>query len=273
MLSGARAGAFHDAQDVVHAASQRRRLLHLPQPVHDRALRRIGACRGRGSITSRTANGHYAAGIAREAALPGRGTASAFSVSWSTPRACTSCCVRCRLLRAEGFTGFLVEINGDNLRYASAADARGDRGVSRREGAAAADGADRVQPTAPTRSISSHARMARVDWCIVPSIWWEIFGLVISEAWMFGKPVICSNVGGPAERIGTKSTACTSRWAMPARWRGHPPRLHRGGAVGAAGGVAAGAAATGDDGGGVSGNLREYCFLEVLRSLHLRTLK
>ena len=43
--------------------------------------------------------------------------------------------------------------------------------------------------------------MARVDWCVVPSTWWEIFGLVISEAWMFGKPVICSNVGGPAERV------------------------------------------------------------------------
>jgi glycosyltransferase involved in cell wall biosynthesis len=43
--------------------------------------------------------------------------------------------------------------------------------------------------------------MARVDWCIVPSTWWEIFGLVISEAWMFGKPVICSNRGGPGERI------------------------------------------------------------------------
>jgi glycosyltransferase involved in cell wall biosynthesis len=43
--------------------------------------------------------------------------------------------------------------------------------------------------------------MARLDWCIVPSVWWEVFGLVISEAWMFGKPVICSNRGGPGERI------------------------------------------------------------------------
>ena len=41
--------------------------------------------------------------------------------------------------------------------------------------------------------------MARVDWSIVPSTWWEIFGLVISEAWMFGKPVICSNRGGPGD--------------------------------------------------------------------------
>src|SRR6202000_557105 len=44
-------------------------------------------------------------------------------------------------------------------------------------------------------------RMGRVDWCIVPSVWWEIFCLVISEAWMFKRPVIASNVGGPAERV------------------------------------------------------------------------
>jgi glycosyltransferase involved in cell wall biosynthesis len=45
------------------------------------------------------------------------------------------------------------------------------------------------------------SRMARVDWCIVPSIWEEAFGLVVSEAWMFRRPVICSNVGGLAERV------------------------------------------------------------------------
>jgi glycosyltransferase involved in cell wall biosynthesis len=44
-------------------------------------------------------------------------------------------------------------------------------------------------------------RMSRVDWCIVPSVWWEIFCLVISEAWMFKRPVIASNVGGPGERV------------------------------------------------------------------------
>jgi glycosyltransferase involved in cell wall biosynthesis len=44
-------------------------------------------------------------------------------------------------------------------------------------------------------------RMQRIDWVIVPSVWWEIFGLVISEAWMFGRPVIVSDVGGPAERV------------------------------------------------------------------------
>jgi glycosyltransferase involved in cell wall biosynthesis len=43
--------------------------------------------------------------------------------------------------------------------------------------------------------------MARVDWCIVPSVWWEAFGLVVSEAWMFKRPVIASDVGALAERI------------------------------------------------------------------------
>src|SRR4051812_6449791 len=45
------------------------------------------------------------------------------------------------------------------------------------------------------------ARMARVDWCIVPSVWWETFALVISEAWMFRRPVIASNVGALGERV------------------------------------------------------------------------
>ncbi len=27
--------------------------------------------------------------------------------------------------------------------------------------------------------------MSRTDWVIVPSIWWEIFALVVSEGYMF----------------------------------------------------------------------------------------
>ena len=50
-----------------------------------------------------------------------------------------------------------------------------------------------------TRELRS--RMARIDWCLVPSMWWEAFALVISEAWMFKKPVICSNVGAMADRV------------------------------------------------------------------------
>ena len=106
-----------------------------------------------------------------------------------------------RLLRAQGFTNFVVEINGENIHWASAPV---------REEVEAFLAAEAELP--PEEQIVVHnggyhivdlaSRMARVDWCIVPSIWWEIFGLVISEAWMFGKPVICSNiVVGRAERI------------------------------------------------------------------------
>jgi glycosyltransferase involved in cell wall biosynthesis len=93
-----------------------------------------------------------------------------------------------------------VELNGDNLRFA------GEAVRAEIEGFLAAEALLPPEERIVSYNGSYHVdqlatRMARVDWCLVPSIWWEIFGLVISEAWMFGKPVICSNVGGPAERI------------------------------------------------------------------------
>lgn len=51
----------------------------------------------------------------------------------------------------------------------------------------------------------SHDRLpsllSNVDWVIVPSIWWENSPLVIQEAFHFGRPVLCSNVGGMAEKV------------------------------------------------------------------------
>ncbi len=104
------------------------------------------------------------------------------------------------LLRAEGFRDFIIEINGDNIQFASA---------PRRAEIEAFQAAEALRPL-PERNVIFNggyhqdqlpARMARVDWVIVPSVWWEIFCLVISEAWHFGRPVIASNTGGPAERI------------------------------------------------------------------------
>jgi glycosyltransferase involved in cell wall biosynthesis len=103
-------------------------------------------------------------------------------------------------LRSEGFTAFSVEINGDNLRYAS--DARRAEIEAFRKAEEERPFAERIVFfNGPYQAEQLSPRMARVDWCIVPSVWWEIFGLVISEAWMFRRPVIASNVGGPAERI------------------------------------------------------------------------
>jgi glycosyltransferase involved in cell wall biosynthesis len=43
--------------------------------------------------------------------------------------------------------------------------------------------------------------MEYVDWVIVPSIWWENSPLVIQEAFQHGRPVICSDIGGMAEKV------------------------------------------------------------------------
>jgi glycosyltransferase involved in cell wall biosynthesis len=104
------------------------------------------------------------------------------------------------LLRAEGFTDFSVEINGDNIQFAT---------PQLRAGIEAFLAAEAARPAAERNVVfngSYHpdqlgARMGRVDWVVVPSLWWEIFCLVISEAWRFGRPVIASNAGGPAERM------------------------------------------------------------------------
>ncbi|MDR3449525.1 MAG: glycosyltransferase [Alphaproteobacteria bacterium] len=42
--------------------------------------------------------------------------------------------------------------------------------------------------------------MDEYDWIIVPSIWWENSPVVIQEALSIGKSLICSNVGGMAEK-------------------------------------------------------------------------
>ncbi len=43
--------------------------------------------------------------------------------------------------------------------------------------------------------------MEAVDWVVLPSIWWENSPLVIQEAFMHKRPVICGNIGGMAEKV------------------------------------------------------------------------
>jgi glycosyltransferase involved in cell wall biosynthesis len=105
-----------------------------------------------------------------------------------------------RRLRAEGFSDFVVEINGDNLRYATEACRNEIEEFLRDEGELSVE--QRIVVMNGSYQVDQlRQRMARIDWCIVPSMWWEIFALVISEAWMFRRPVICSNVGAMAERV------------------------------------------------------------------------
>lgn len=43
--------------------------------------------------------------------------------------------------------------------------------------------------------------MRELDWIVVPSIWWENSPLVIQEAFLHRRPVICSDIGGMAEKV------------------------------------------------------------------------
>ena len=105
-----------------------------------------------------------------------------------------------QILRAEGFTDFTVELNGDNLRYATSTIREEIESFLAAEEKLLFT--DRIVQNNGSYQVDQLAsRMARVDWCIVPSTWEEAFGLVVSEAWMFRRPVICSNVGGMAERV------------------------------------------------------------------------
>jgi glycosyltransferase involved in cell wall biosynthesis len=45
------------------------------------------------------------------------------------------------------------------------------------------------------------ALMRNIDWVVVPSVWWENSPLVIQEAFAHGRPVICSDIGGMAEKV------------------------------------------------------------------------
>lgn len=105
-----------------------------------------------------------------------------------------------RQLRVEGFTDFVIEINGGNLQYATEACRAEIEAFFAVEEKLPFDQRI-VFRNGPYQVDQLRQRMARVDWCVVSSIWLETFALVISEAWMFRKPVICANAGAMAERV------------------------------------------------------------------------
>jgi glycosyltransferase involved in cell wall biosynthesis len=57
--------------------------------------------------------------------------------------------------------------------------------------------------------------MARTDWVIVPSIWWETGPLVVLEAFQHGRPVICSDIGGMSEKVADGVSGMHFRRADP----------------------------------------------------------
>jgi glycosyltransferase involved in cell wall biosynthesis len=43
--------------------------------------------------------------------------------------------------------------------------------------------------------------MSACDYVVVPSVWWENSPMVIQEAYSAGRPVICTGIGGMAEKV------------------------------------------------------------------------
>ncbi len=61
--------------------------------------------------------------------------------------------------------------------------------------------AGRVHFAGSYRQGDLYRLMAGIDWVVVPSVWWENSPLVIEEALAHRRPVICSAIGGMAEKV------------------------------------------------------------------------
>jgi glycosyltransferase involved in cell wall biosynthesis len=96
-------------------------------------------------------------------------------------------------------TPITLDINGANLNFAS--EAFRERFNSFMANAKELEPVVKVNLMGAYSMSDLPTRMARIDWAIIPSIWWEIFALVLSEAWMFRKPPLVSNIGGVGERV------------------------------------------------------------------------
>jgi glycosyltransferase involved in cell wall biosynthesis len=106
-----------------------------------------------------------------------------------------------KLLRNRGQRDFTVDVYGSNLNFASDSFRAAFDAFWESEKEASKDGEQRVRFKGSYDHDDLPRLMAGIDWVLVPSSWWEIFGMVVSEAFLYGKPVICSDIGGIAERV------------------------------------------------------------------------
>ncbi len=64
-----------------------------------------------------------------------------------------------------------------------------------------ADAGSRVRFHGAYQNSEMPRLMQSVDWVVMPSIWWENSPIVIQEALHHRRPIICSNIGGMAEKV------------------------------------------------------------------------
>ncbi len=97
-----------------------------------------------------------------------------------------------RLVEA-GFTDFSLELFGEDLFQKEDFSRELDAKIDRAGG--------RVWRHGRFDLGELPALMDRVDWVLVPSTWWENAPLAIDDAFFFGRPVLCSDIGGMAEAV------------------------------------------------------------------------
>ena len=97
------------------------------------------------------------------------------------------------LLDKLGAPGLQIEVHGDHSGQPPEFRALFEARLS--------EAPANVQMQGPYANGCVGALMREVDAVLVPSIWWENSPLVIQEAFRAGRPVICSNIGGLAEKV------------------------------------------------------------------------
>jgi glycosyltransferase involved in cell wall biosynthesis len=86
-----------------------------------------------------------------------------------------------------------IRIHGENRHYRTTE-------FHERTQALLAEVRDVVSPMGLYRGDNVIALMSACDWIVVPSIWWENSPIVMQEARLAGRPLICADIGGMAEK-------------------------------------------------------------------------
>ncbi|WP_137719774.1 glycosyltransferase family 4 protein [Methylobacillus flagellatus] len=100
------------------------------------------------------------------------------------------------LIPTEQRQNLLVQIHGANLHTQSIPF---QEKIAALRAPLEAEGV--LQWVGPYQPHELHSRMQAIDWVLVPSIWWENSPMVIQEAFVCGRPVIASDIGGMAEKV------------------------------------------------------------------------
>jgi glycosyltransferase involved in cell wall biosynthesis len=75
-----------------------------------------------------------------------------------------------------------------------------------------------VQWVGPYQPHELRSRMAGVDWVVVPSIWWENSPMVIQEAFVCGRPLLVSDIGGMREKVEAGISGMHVTAGSPTAW-------------------------------------------------------